>query len=128
MTDTTLGWAPAPGSVTRKNWPLALRWTWWLTHRPTLVAMVAAAGLVGVKAGPVLLVALVLIVTSSLVVWWRCWPGSFHQTAGRVLLGLWRSGWAYGVRWRTAMIVPSSFVRAATSRSLGTVSAAITSE
>jgi S-DNA-T family DNA segregation ATPase FtsK/SpoIIIE len=105
MTDTTLGWAPAPGSVTRKNWPLAVRWAWWLTHRPTLVAVVAAAGLVGVKAGPVVLVALVLIVTTGLVVWWRCRPGSFHRTAGRVLLGLWRSFWAYGVRWRTAMML-----------------------
>jgi DNA segregation ATPase FtsK/SpoIIIE, S-DNA-T family len=105
MTDTTLGWVPAPGSVTRKSWPLALRWAWWLTHHPTLVALVAAAGLVGVTAGPVVLIALVLVVTSGLVVWWRCRPGSFHRTAGRVLLGLWRSFWAYGVRWRTAMML-----------------------
>ena len=43
MTDTTMdGWAPAPGSVARKNWPLAARWAWWLVHRPALVATLAA--------------------------------------------------------------------------------------
>src|SRR5512132_97619 len=107
MTDTTTfnGWAPAPGSVARKNWPLALRWAWWLAHRPTLVALVAAAGLVALKAGPVVLVALAVVAAAGLAVWWRLRPSSFHRSAGRVLLGLWRSFWAYGVRWRTAMML-----------------------
>jgi len=105
MTDTTLGWAPAPGSVARKNWPLALRWAWWLAHRPSLVALMAAAGLVALKAGPVALVALAVVTAAGLAVWWRLRPNSFHLTAGRVLLGLWRSFWAYGVRWRTAMML-----------------------
>jgi len=107
MTDTTTltGWAPAPGSVARKNWPLALRWAWWLAHRPTLVAVVAAAGLVGLKAGLVVLGALAVVTAAGLAVWWRLRPSSFHRSAGRVLLGLWRSFWAYGVRWRTAMML-----------------------
>jgi S-DNA-T family DNA segregation ATPase FtsK/SpoIIIE len=108
MTDTTTagtGWAPAPGSVARKNWPLLARWVWWLVHRPTLFAVIALAALVGVKVGPVALVVLVAVVGVGLTVWWRVRPASFHATAGRVLLGLWRSFWAYGVRWRTAMML-----------------------
>ncbi|MGH9283389.1 MAG: FtsK/SpoIIIE domain-containing protein, partial [Acidimicrobiales bacterium] len=108
MTDTTTtgtGWAPAPGSVARKNWPLLSRWVWWLAHRPTLVAVVALAALVGVKVGPVVLVVLVAVVGVGLTVWWRVRPEWFHATAGRVLLGVWRSFWAYGVRWRTAMML-----------------------
>jgi DNA segregation ATPase FtsK/SpoIIIE, S-DNA-T family len=107
MSDTTTltGWRPAPGSVARKNWPLAIRWGWWLAHRPTLVGLVGLAVLVAVEAGPLALVALVVVLTGALVVWWRVRPGAFHATAGRVLLGVWRSFWAYGVRWRTAMML-----------------------
>jgi DNA segregation ATPase FtsK/SpoIIIE, S-DNA-T family len=104
-TSTFGGWAPAPGSVARHNWPLALRWAWWLAHRPTLVALVALAVVIGIELGPVVLVALVLVVTAGLVGWWRARPDSFHRWPGRVLLGLWRSFWAYGVRWRTAMML-----------------------
>jgi hypothetical protein len=73
MTDTTspLGWAPAPGSVARHNWPLALRWLWWLAHRPALIALAALVVFVGVKAGPVAPVALVVAVAAGLVGWWR---------------------------------------------------------
>jgi DNA segregation ATPase FtsK/SpoIIIE, S-DNA-T family len=105
MTDTTLGWAPAPGSVARKDWPLPLRWAWWLAHRPQLVAVVGLAALVAIKAGPIVLAALVTVIAVGLAGWWRAHPDSFHRTAGRVLLGLWRSFWAYGVRWRTAMML-----------------------
>jgi DNA segregation ATPase FtsK/SpoIIIE, S-DNA-T family len=105
MTDTTLGWAPAPGSVARKDWPLPLRWAWWLAHRPQLVAVAGLAALVAIKAGPIVLAALVAVIAAGLAGWWRAHPDSFHRTAGRVLLGLWRSFWAYGVRWRTAMML-----------------------
>ena len=99
------GWAPAPGSVARRSWPLAARWAWWLAHRPTLVALVALAALVALRLGPVALLIIVVAATSLLVVWWRRWPGSFHRWPGPVLLGLWRSFWAYGVRWRAAMML-----------------------
>jgi S-DNA-T family DNA segregation ATPase FtsK/SpoIIIE len=99
------GWVPAPGSVARHNWPLPLRWAWWLAHRPALVALVALAVLVGVGAGPLVVPAVTVTVAVALVVWWRAHPASFHPTGGRVLLGLWRSFWAYGVRWRTAMML-----------------------
>ncbi|MGH9260215.1 MAG: FtsK/SpoIIIE domain-containing protein, partial [Acidimicrobiales bacterium] len=107
MTDISAatGWAPAPGSVARKGWPLGARWAWWLAHRPTLVAVIASAVLVGAKVGPIVLAVLVAVVGVALTVWWRFRPGSFHATAGRVLLGVWRSFWAYGVRWRTAMML-----------------------
>jgi DNA segregation ATPase FtsK/SpoIIIE, S-DNA-T family len=108
MTDTTTtgtGWAPAPGSVARKAWPLPLRWAWWLAHRPALVALAALATLAGIKVGPVVLAVLVVLAAVGLVAWWRTHPATFHPWAGRVLLGLWRSFWAYGVRWRTAMML-----------------------
>jgi S-DNA-T family DNA segregation ATPase FtsK/SpoIIIE len=103
--DEMTGWRPAPGSVARHGWPLPARWAWWLAHRPALVVVLLLAGLIGVEAGPIVLAVLVLGVTAGLVVWWRSHPGTFHPWAGRVLLGLWRSGWAYGVRWRTAMML-----------------------
>jgi S-DNA-T family DNA segregation ATPase FtsK/SpoIIIE len=99
------GWAPAPGSVVRHYWPLPVRWVWWLAHRPPLVGLVALAVLVGIKAGPVVLAVLVAVVTVGLVVWWRVHSATFYRFGGRVLLGLWRSFWAYGVRWRTAMML-----------------------
>jgi S-DNA-T family DNA segregation ATPase FtsK/SpoIIIE len=99
------GWAPAPGSVVRHNWPLPLRWVWWLAHRPLLVALVALAVLVGVEAGSVVFGVVLSAVAAVLVVWWRAHPVTFHRYGGRVLLGLWRSFWAYGVRWRTAMML-----------------------
>src|SRR4029453_3199757 len=47
------GWGPAPGSVTRHNWPLPLRWAWWLAHRPGPVAVVVLVVLGLVRFGPV---------------------------------------------------------------------------
>jgi DNA segregation ATPase FtsK/SpoIIIE, S-DNA-T family len=106
MTDTApAGWVPAPGSLARKNWPLGIRWAWWLAHRPILVGLVALAALVGVTVGPVVLATLVVTAAVGLIVWWWLRPDSFHVTAGRVLLGVWRSFWAYGVRWRAAMML-----------------------
>jgi S-DNA-T family DNA segregation ATPase FtsK/SpoIIIE len=99
------GWMPAPGSTVRHNWPLPLRWLWWLAHRPLLVTAAALAILVAARGGPVVLAAAIVAIGVGLVVWWRVRPGSFHGFAGPVLLGLWRSFWAYGVRWRTAMML-----------------------
>jgi S-DNA-T family DNA segregation ATPase FtsK/SpoIIIE len=105
LTDHGPGWAPAPGSVARHNWPLLARWAWWLAHRPLHVALVALVVAVRVQLGPLLATALLAAMVVGLVVWWRAHPASFHASAGRVLLGLWRSSWAYGVRWRTAMML-----------------------
>jgi DNA segregation ATPase FtsK/SpoIIIE, S-DNA-T family len=107
MTDTTRlgGWAPAPGSVARKDWPLLARWAWWLIHRPALLAVLALGALVALEAGPVVLATLTAVTVAALIVWWRARPESFHRWPARVLLGLWRSFWAYGVRWRTAMML-----------------------
>jgi S-DNA-T family DNA segregation ATPase FtsK/SpoIIIE len=99
------GWVPAPGSVARKSWPLAARWAWWLAHHPALVALVGLAAVVAVQLGPAVLVLIVAGMTAGLGVWWRRWPGTFHRWPGPVLLGLWRSFWAYGVRWRAAMML-----------------------
>jgi S-DNA-T family DNA segregation ATPase FtsK/SpoIIIE len=66
------------------------------------VALVVA---VGALAGPVVLGVALVVAVVALVVWWRVRPASFEATAGRVLLGLWRSAWAYGARWRTAMML-----------------------
>jgi DNA segregation ATPase FtsK/SpoIIIE, S-DNA-T family len=107
LTDTAAGpgWAPAPGSVARHNWPLLARWAWWLAHRPGLVALGAVVVAMRVQLGPLLATVLLVLVVAGLAVWWRAHPASYHATAGRVLLGLWRSSWAYGVRWRTAMML-----------------------
>jgi S-DNA-T family DNA segregation ATPase FtsK/SpoIIIE len=107
LTDTAAGpgWAPAPGSVARHNWPLLARWAWWLAHRPGLVALVALVVTVRMQLGPLLATVLLVLAVAMLVAWWRAHPASYHATAGRVLLGLWRSSWAYGVRWRTAMML-----------------------
>jgi S-DNA-T family DNA segregation ATPase FtsK/SpoIIIE len=91
--------------VARHNWPLVLRWVWWLAHRPGLVVLVALVVAVRVQLGPLLATSVIVLVTVALVVWWRLHPASYHRSAGRVLLGLWRSFWAYGVRWRTAMML-----------------------
>jgi DNA segregation ATPase FtsK/SpoIIIE, S-DNA-T family len=99
------GWWPAPGSVARHYWPLPIRWAWWLGHRPQLVVLVALAVLVAFEVHPVAVPVVAGVVAVVLVVWWRAHPASFHPTGGRVLLGLWRSFWAYGVRWRTAMML-----------------------
>jgi DNA segregation ATPase FtsK/SpoIIIE, S-DNA-T family len=98
-------WAPAPGSVARHNWPLPARCAWWLAHRPSLVALAALAAVVGVELGPLVLAAAVTVVAVVLGGWWRAHPRSFYPYGGRALLGLWRSLWAYGVRWRTAMML-----------------------
>ena len=104
QTRPSTGWAPAPGSVARHNWPCSLRWAWWLAHRPLLVALVALAVLVGVEAGPVVLaVALAWCGGAGGVVAGA--SGHVPPRRGPVLLGLWRSFWAYGVRWRTAMML-----------------------
>src|SRR5690606_24093897 len=108
MTNTTIngpGWAPAPGSVARHAWPLPARVLWWLAHRPALLASLALTAGVGVLAGPVVLGLAVTAAAVVLVVWWRLHPSTFTPSAGRVLLGIWRSAWAYGVRWRTAMML-----------------------
>ena len=99
------GWTPAPGSVARHYWPLWLRWAWWLAHRPLLIAAAVLTALVAVQFGPAFLVVAVVVAAAGLVTWWRLHPASFHPTAGRALVGLWRSFWAYGVRWRTAMML-----------------------
>jgi DNA segregation ATPase FtsK/SpoIIIE, S-DNA-T family len=106
-TDTAAGpgWAPAPGSVARHNWPLVARWAWWLAHRPGLVALVAVVVVVRVQLGALLATVVLGLAVGGLVIWWRAHPASYHPTAGRMLLGLWRSSWAYGVRWRTAMML-----------------------
>jgi S-DNA-T family DNA segregation ATPase FtsK/SpoIIIE len=103
--DGSAGWSPAPGSVTRRYWPLPVRWVWWLAHRPALVVFVALAVVVGVEVGPLVVLVVVVVAAAGLVGWWRVHPSSFAATAGPVLLGLWRSFWAYGVRWRTAMML-----------------------
>jgi S-DNA-T family DNA segregation ATPase FtsK/SpoIIIE len=103
--DGSAGWEPAPGSVTRHYWPLPLRWAWWLAHRPALVMFLALAVVAGVEFGPFVVLVVVVGAAAGLVAWWRVHPASFHVTAGLVLLGLWRSFWAYGVRWRTAMML-----------------------
>ena len=72
---------------------------------PSLAALVAVAVLLGVEAGPVVLAVALAALAVALVVWWRAHPGTFHRVGGPVLLGLWRSFWAYGVRWRTAMML-----------------------
>src|SRR5262245_54258294 len=99
------GWAPAPGSVARHNWPLAARWMWWLAHRPGLVALVALVVAARVQLGSLLATTLIFGVVAALLAWWRLHSSSFHATAGQVLLGWWRSSWAYGVRWRTSMML-----------------------
>jgi S-DNA-T family DNA segregation ATPase FtsK/SpoIIIE len=106
-TDTAVGpgWAPAPGSVARHNWPLLARWAWWLTHRPGLVALVGLVVVVRIQLGALLATVVLGLAVGGLVIWWRAHPASYHPTAGRMLLGLWRSSWAYGVRWRTAMML-----------------------
>ncbi len=93
MTDTTAsspGWAPAPGSVARHAWPLAVRLVWWLLHRPALVTVLGLCGVLGWLAGPVGLVVIVAATALGLAVWHRVHPASFEPTAGRVLLGRWR--------------------------------------
>jgi S-DNA-T family DNA segregation ATPase FtsK/SpoIIIE len=76
-----------------------------LVHRPALVTLVALCLLVGVKGGRFVLGAVVLVVAAGLVGCWRARPDTFHRWPGRFLLGVWRSFWAYGVRWRTAMML-----------------------
>jgi hypothetical protein len=90
-TDTAGPWVPAPGSVARRTWPLPARWAWWLLHRPALALALAVVVAVGVLAGPVVLGVGLVVLVAGLVVWWRVWPASFEATAGRVLLGVWRS-------------------------------------
>jgi DNA segregation ATPase FtsK/SpoIIIE, S-DNA-T family len=104
-TMTPTGWSPAPGSVARRAWPLAVRWAWWLLHHPSLVGTVAGGVLVGMCLGPLSLTVLVAFLTAGLVAWWRKDPATFHRWPGAVLLGWWRSFWAYGVRWRAAMML-----------------------
>jgi S-DNA-T family DNA segregation ATPase FtsK/SpoIIIE len=98
-------WAPAPGAVARHAWPLAARVAWWLLHRPALVTVLGLCGVLGWLAGPVGLAVIVATTALGLTVWHRVHPASFEPTAGRVLLGIWRSGWAYGARWRAAMML-----------------------
>jgi DNA segregation ATPase FtsK/SpoIIIE, S-DNA-T family len=69
------------------------------------VALVALAVVVGVELGPLVLAAATAVIVVVLAVSWRAHPRSFYPYGGRALLGLWRSLWAYGVRWRTAMML-----------------------
>ena len=98
------GWAPAPGSVVRHNWPC-----WSGGPGGSLTALSGCPrrrggsprcrgrprrpgrgpGRPGRGAGGVVAGA----------------PGHVPPRRGPVLLGLWRSFWAYGVRWRTAMML-----------------------
>jgi S-DNA-T family DNA segregation ATPase FtsK/SpoIIIE len=91
--------------VTRHYWPLPLRWAWWLAHRPGPVAVVVLVVLGLVRFGPVVVGAFVAVATVMLVVWWRAHRAGYYRWAGWAVLGLWRSFWAYGVRWRTAMML-----------------------
>ena len=105
LTNTGLGWSPAPGSVARHYWPLPLRWGWWLAHHPLLLALVGLAVFIGVEVHALAVPITALVLSMALVVWWQAHPGTFHSFGGPLLLGLWRSFWAYGVRWRTAMML-----------------------
>jgi S-DNA-T family DNA segregation ATPase FtsK/SpoIIIE len=69
------------------------------------VALVALAVVVGVELGPLILLAACALIALGLAGWWRAHPRSFYPWGGRALLGLWRSLWAYGMRWRTAMML-----------------------
>jgi S-DNA-T family DNA segregation ATPase FtsK/SpoIIIE len=91
--------------VARKAWPLPARWAWWLAHRPALLVLTAAAVLAGVQLGLLVLAVVGAAVAAALIAWWRRWPETFHRWPGRVLLDIWRSLWAYGVRWRAAMML-----------------------
>jgi DNA segregation ATPase FtsK/SpoIIIE, S-DNA-T family len=88
LTDHGPGWAPAPGSVARHNWPLLARWAWWLAHRPLHVALVALVVAVRVQLGPLLATALLAVTVIGLVLWWRAHPRSFHATAWRTAMML----------------------------------------
>jgi S-DNA-T family DNA segregation ATPase FtsK/SpoIIIE len=61
------------------------------------------AGLVVIE-GPVAGGVSIALAAVVLVVWARVHRASFDPTAGRVLRGLWRSAWTYGVRWRASII------------------------
>jgi S-DNA-T family DNA segregation ATPase FtsK/SpoIIIE len=78
---------------------------WWIVRRPLLVAVAALAVFIGVEVHALAVPILAVVVAGLMVVWWRGHPGTFHRFGGPVLLGLWRSFWAYGVRWRTAMML-----------------------
>jgi hypothetical protein len=91
--------------VARQAWPLPARWAWWLAHRPALLTIAASAVLVGVQLGLVVLAVVIGVAAAGLVGCWRQWPDTFHRWPGRVLLGVWRSLWDYGVRWRAAMML-----------------------
>jgi S-DNA-T family DNA segregation ATPase FtsK/SpoIIIE len=66
---------------------------------------VAGLTVLAVELGVAVVLVLDTATAVGLVVWWRAHPASFHPIAGRALLGLWRSAWAYGMRWRTAMML-----------------------
>jgi S-DNA-T family DNA segregation ATPase FtsK/SpoIIIE len=58
-----------------------------------------------VTSGPIAALLLIGITPPAFVLWWLLHPVSFSPSAGRVLLGIWRSAWTYGVRWRAAMML-----------------------
>lgn len=105
MTDTFNPRGVAPGSVARRNWPRSARVAWWLLRHPALLAALTLLVVLVLAVGPTLAVVLVVVAAGGLVGWWQFHPDTFHPTAGRVLLGLWRSGWVYGARWRTVMML-----------------------
>ncbi|HEX6238606.1 MAG TPA: FtsK/SpoIIIE domain-containing protein [Acidimicrobiales bacterium] len=99
------GWLPTPsGSLARRTWPRWARWSWWLLRRPTLAVALTLAALIGVTAGPAALAVVLVLATAACVTWARWHRSSWDATAGRVLLGWWRSAWTYGVRWRAGMM------------------------
>ncbi len=101
----TAGWLPTPvGSTARRAWPRWARWSWWLARRPALLATLTMALVVGVSAGPVVLGVTVAVVSAGFAGWARWHRASWDATAGRVLLGWWRSAWTYGVRWRAGLM------------------------
>ncbi len=104
-TDAAARWQPASGSVARHAWSVPARWAWWLLHRSTLTLTLTTTVVLGWRSGPVVLTVGLVIAAVALMVWRRAHPRSFEPTAGRALLGVWRSGWAYGVRWRAAMML-----------------------
>jgi Phage integrase family len=105
-TDLSDGWVRDPhvGSVARRSWPAWARCGWWLLRHPSLLIALAAMVVVGVVEGLAVLGVVVVLVVVVLAAWARLHRASFDATAGRVVRGVWRSGWTYGARWRASMM------------------------
>jgi DNA segregation ATPase FtsK/SpoIIIE, S-DNA-T family len=105
-TELADGWMPDPaaGSVARRNRPVWARCACWLFRRPVLLVVLVLVVGIGAAGGLVVVAGVVLAAVVVLSAWARLHRASFDPTAGRVLRGVWRSAWTYGVRWRAAMI------------------------